>query len=314
MKLQQLEYVIAIAQDGSITKAAKRLYQAQPNISIALKELEESIGIQIFNRTPNGMILTPEGEVFLARARNVVEEIHSLENDYKDRVDGSLSFKAEVSRSAYATSIIGKTINNFIKDRGNINIHLSETDTLRVVEDVCTGKFDIGVTRIPASYINMIDDRISNRGVEKKVIVEYSMKLLMRADHPLAKYEDVPVEMLAEYPEIIHTDDEPDMLRRALINQDLDCDMNDKRIFIYDRGVQLSAISTIDNAYMWVTPIVYELYTPDTPLIVRDCSFARNTNMDILLYRKSNEDNPIIKACVDALLDFGKEATEMLKK
>jgi hypothetical protein len=160
----------------------------------------------------------------------------------------------------------------------------------------------------------MIDDRISNRGDEKKVIVEYSMKLLMRADHPLAKYEDVPVEMLAEYPEIIHTDDEPDMLRRALINQDLDCDMNDKRIFIYDRGVQLSAISTIDNAYMWVTPIVYELYTPDTQLIVRDCSFARNTNMDILLYRKSNEDNPIIKACVDALLDFGKEAAEMLKK
>ena len=159
----------------------------------------------------------------------------------------------------------------------------------------------------------MVEDRISNRGVVKKTIVEYSMKLLMRADHPLAKYDDVPIELLNEYPEIIHTDDEPDMLRRALINQDLNCDLNEKRIFIYDRGVQVSAISTIDNAYMWVTPIVYETFEPNTPLVVRDCSFARNTNMDIVLYRESNEDNPIIKACVNALLDFGQKASEKLK-
>ena len=69
MKLQHLEYVIAIAQAGSITGAAKKLYQAQPNISIALKELEAQLGIQIFWRTPNGMILTPEGEEFFLRAK-----------------------------------------------------------------------------------------------------------------------------------------------------------------------------------------------------------------------------------------------------
>ena len=77
MKLQQLEYVIAIAQEGSITAAAKKLYQAQPNISIALKELESEIGTQIFWRTPNGMVLTPEGEDFLVRAKEIVESMHS---------------------------------------------------------------------------------------------------------------------------------------------------------------------------------------------------------------------------------------------
>ena len=82
MKIQQLEYVIAVAREGSITKAAKKLYQAQPNISIALKELETSLGIQIFNRSPNGMILTPEGEEFLARAQTIVDEMQSLERDY----------------------------------------------------------------------------------------------------------------------------------------------------------------------------------------------------------------------------------------
>ena len=61
MKIQQLEYVIAIAQEGSITRAAKQLFQAQPNISIALKELEAALGIPLFNRTPNRRVLTPQG-------------------------------------------------------------------------------------------------------------------------------------------------------------------------------------------------------------------------------------------------------------
>ena len=91
MKLQQLEYVIAIAQEGSITAAAKKLYQAQPNISIALKELESEIGTQIFWRTPNGMVLTPEGEDFLVRAKEIVESMHSLESDYSHRAEWKLS-------------------------------------------------------------------------------------------------------------------------------------------------------------------------------------------------------------------------------
>ena len=89
MKIQQLEYVIAIAQEGSITRAAKQLFQAQPNISIALKELEAELGIQIFNRTPNGMVLTPEGEEFLrvdgskVLAREAGYEVEGTEPAYR---------------------------------------------------------------------------------------------------------------------------------------------------------------------------------------------------------------------------------------
>ena len=107
MKLQQLEYVIAIAQEGSITAAAKKLYQAQPNISIALKELESEIGMQIFWRTPNGMVLTPEGEDFLLRAKEIVESMHSLEADYSNRSDDTVSLRIESTLSTYVAPAVG---------------------------------------------------------------------------------------------------------------------------------------------------------------------------------------------------------------
>ena len=113
MKIQQLEYVIAVAREGSITKAAKKLYQAQPNISIALKELEASLGIQIFNRSPNGMILTPEGEEFLARAQTIVDEMQSLERDYAQTPDNELKLKVAAARSTYATTAMGKLISDY---------------------------------------------------------------------------------------------------------------------------------------------------------------------------------------------------------
>ena len=100
MKIQQLEYIIAIAQAGSITAAAKNLYQAQPNISIALKDLESEIGMQIFWRTPNGMVLTPEGESFLMRAKDIVESMHNLESDYTNRTDNSITLKIASARSS----------------------------------------------------------------------------------------------------------------------------------------------------------------------------------------------------------------------
>ena len=110
MKIQHLEYVLAIAQEGSITKAAKKLYQAQPNISIALKELEESLGIQIFQRTQSGMITTPEGEEFIDRAKNIVEEFHSLEAMYSRKESDVSQISISATKSPYVAAAMGRMI------------------------------------------------------------------------------------------------------------------------------------------------------------------------------------------------------------
>ena len=306
MKLQQLEYVIAIAQEGSVTRAAKKLFQAQPNISIALKELEEDIGIQIFNRTPNGMLLTPEGEEFLARARSIVEDVRTLEKDFKERSSQSTVLRVEASRAAYAAAAISDVMNMFPAPDGDISIHIMETSMPKVLEDIANGKCDIGVVRIPVGYSDMLMARIQSKDMVNRSVKEYTLKLLMRADHPLAKYDDVPFELLKEYPEVIYDDGEPDMVRRASINPALEISPGGKKVYIHDRGNQLTVISNMKDAYMWVSPLPQRL-VERVGLVVKECSFAVNLNRDIVMYRKISENNPLIKDCVDRIIRFAND-------
>jgi DNA-binding transcriptional LysR family regulator len=303
MKIQQLEYVIAVAREGSITKAAKKLYQAQPNISIALKELEASLGIQIFNRSPNGMILTPEGEEFLARAQTIVDEMQSLERDYAQTPENELKLKVAAARSTYAVAAMGKLISNYSEKTDKLEVHVMETSTAKVMEDICAGKFDIGFIRIPSTYSDMIESRLKARNLVGRTIMEFPLQIVMSMNHPLAAYEDIPYEELAKYPEIIHGDDEPEMVKRASINQDYDDKRSQKRILIYDRGTQISMLKTVKNAYMWVSPMSQSILRYND-LVTRKCSYASNLNRDMIIYRKASENSSLIAECIRTVYEY----------
>ena len=74
MTLNQLRYVVMVAQTGSITQAAKRLFISQPSLTNAIKELESEMHITIFRRTNKGVIVSREGETFLSYARQVLDQ------------------------------------------------------------------------------------------------------------------------------------------------------------------------------------------------------------------------------------------------
>ena len=80
MNLMHLKYAVEIARTKSISKAAEVLYMGQPNLSRAIKELEESLGIVIFNRNSKGITITPEGEEFLSYAKKTRGEISGGES------------------------------------------------------------------------------------------------------------------------------------------------------------------------------------------------------------------------------------------
>ena len=76
MTIKQLEYVLAVAESGSLGQAAARLYVSQPTLSETIRNLEEEIGFDIFARSHSGMILTAQGEEFAADAQSLVEQPH----------------------------------------------------------------------------------------------------------------------------------------------------------------------------------------------------------------------------------------------
>ena len=74
MTLQQLKYAITVAQTGTITEAAEKLYISQPSLTNAIHELEKEMNIEIFTRTNKGIIVSKDGEDFLGYARQVLEQ------------------------------------------------------------------------------------------------------------------------------------------------------------------------------------------------------------------------------------------------
>ena len=83
MTLQQLKYAITVAQTGTITEAAEKLYISRPSLTNAIHELEKEMNIEIFTRTNKGIIVSKDGEDFLGYARQVLEQAEVLEDKYK---------------------------------------------------------------------------------------------------------------------------------------------------------------------------------------------------------------------------------------
>lgn len=84
MNLQHMKYAVAVAETGSINKAADRLFVGQSNLSRAIKELENSLGVAIFERSAHGMELTPEGGVFLRYAKAILQQVDEVEHMFTE--------------------------------------------------------------------------------------------------------------------------------------------------------------------------------------------------------------------------------------
>ncbi len=313
MKIQQLEYIIAIAQAGSITAAAKNLHQAQPNISIALRDLESEIGMQIFWRTPNGMVLTPEGETFLLRAKDIVESMQTLESDYTNRTNNSVSLKIASARSSYIASVISEWIKT-ISPENKINISIMGVMTNGVIDYVGSGKADIGIIRVPKCQLDVYIENLTNRKLSYKKLMDFKMKLLMHRDNPLAQYDDVPFDELKKYTEIVHGDDEINLFGRTFINKEYENDNDRNRICIHDNGNKIILLDMLLNTYMWTAPTTSgNIIAPDY-LVTRKCSYANIDISDIVIFKKSAENNRIIKDFTVFITEYTMKMSEKHKE
>ena len=104
MTLQQLRYVVTIAEIGTISKAAEELFVSQPSLTKALKELEKEMQITIFDRTNKGIHVSREGEIFLGYARQVLEQAALIEEKYKHKSGGKQEFCISTQHYSFAVN------------------------------------------------------------------------------------------------------------------------------------------------------------------------------------------------------------------
>ena len=115
MTLQQLKYIIMVAETGTITEAASRLFISQPSLTNAIHELEKEMNITIFDRTNKGIHISKDGEDFLGYARQVLEQATLLEDRYKGGNGGKQEFCVSTQHYSFAVQAFVEML--FLKRR-----------------------------------------------------------------------------------------------------------------------------------------------------------------------------------------------------
>ena len=167
MQLQQLRYVIAIAQSGSMNSVARKLFISQSSLSVAVKELESELGIRIFNRSSKGISLTSDGVEFLGYARQVVEQADLLADHYTRR--GTSQGRMSVSTQHYAFAV--RAFIKFLQAHGgsSCDFSLRETRTSEIIDDVRTFRSDIGILFLSHYNETVIRKRLEDGSLVFKI-------------------------------------------------------------------------------------------------------------------------------------------------
>ena len=198
MTLQQLKYIITVAETGTITEAANRLYITQPSLTNAIHELEKEMHIVIFNRTNKGITLSREGEDFLGYARQVLEQAAILEDKYKNGNGGKKQFCVSTQHYSFAVNAFVDLIKEYGQDAYDFS--LRETQTYEIIEDVARMRSEIGILFLNDFNEAVLQKLLKSRDLEFHLLFVAKPHVFISRRHPLASKEVITNEELQQYP------------------------------------------------------------------------------------------------------------------
>ncbi|UOG17237.1 DNA-binding transcriptional regulator HcaR [Acinetobacter sp. PK01] len=186
MELRHLRYFITVAEELNFSKAALKLYTAQPSLSQQIKDLEEDVGVQLLYRTKRKVELTEEGAIFLEQARLTLAQ-----------ADKAIAMARQVSQAKQQMLRIGfvpvaemkifpYVLPNLRVQNPDLKIELLSMNNTEQMRLLKKGELDITFTRH-----NFHSDEIESQFVLREPLI-----FLLPKDHPLAKYERIPVKAL----------------------------------------------------------------------------------------------------------------------
>jgi hypothetical protein len=198
MTLQQLKYVVTVAETGTITEAAGKLYISQPSLTNAIHELEREMQIVIFNRTNKGISLSKEGDIFLGYARQVLEQAEILEDKYKGEGSGKKQFCVSTQHYSFA----GNAFVDLIKKYGQeeYDFSLRETQTYEIIEDVAKMRSEIGILFLNDFNEKVITKILKSNELEFHDLFVAKPHVFISRRHPLADRQIITNEELESYP------------------------------------------------------------------------------------------------------------------
>ena len=225
MELRHLRYFITVAEELNFSKAALRLYTAQPSLSQQIKDLEEDVGVRLLNRTKRKVELTEEGAVFLEQARLTLAQ-----------ADKAVAMARQVSKARKLLLRIGFVpvaeikifpyiLPNLRVQNPELKIELLSLNNLEQMRALKKGELDISFSR----------HNFHNDEIESKFVLREPLIFVLPKDHPLAKYERIPVKALNGIDFIIPAEEQSTTLHNTILE------------FAKHNHIELNIVQKADN-------------------------------------------------------------------
>ena len=198
MRIEQLEYLEAIVKTGSINEAAKNLYLTQPSLSNAIKELEKEVGVQILLRSKLGVSLTEDGREFLIYARQILDNVHLLEERYQKNAVRKQALSIYAQHYAFVVHAFVELIRSV--DSEEYQFTLRETETENILKDLASFKSEIGILYLNAFNRQVLEKLFKDNDLIFTPLFVAQPHVFVGSQNPLIGRESVTLEDLEEYP------------------------------------------------------------------------------------------------------------------
>lgn len=209
MNIQQLRYVVAIANSGTFREAAEKMYVSQPSLSISVRDLEKELGFKIFRRTSSGTFLTRRGMEFYEKAQELVKGFDIFQNQYANPEEE----KDEFSIASQHYDFLPPTITAFSERYPDYkNFRIFESTTVQILDEVAQGHSEIGIIYLNNQNKKGIMQRVEKLGLEVIELISFHTHIYLREGHPLAQKEELVMEDLADLPTVRFTQEKDEYL------------------------------------------------------------------------------------------------------
>jgi DNA-binding transcriptional LysR family regulator len=195
MDAHRLRCFVMVVETGNLSKAAAKLYMTQPPLSMLIRKLEAELGVQLFDRVNNRLVLTATGHLFYRRAKELLASMQALARELKESSHGLRGTVAVGCSTAASLFIIPKVMEQIQAQGLNITVRVHEGETVHLVEKLRDQQLDVGICR--SEY----------RAADLHTVNLYTEPLLLAlpTGHPLLKKRNIRLEDLKDERFLMHT-------------------------------------------------------------------------------------------------------------
>lgn len=202
MTLQQLKYLVTVAECKNITAAAEKLYISQPSLSAAIHSLEKEMNVTAFVRSNKGMTVTKEGEELLSFARNLLEQADIMKERFCTDSNRKPKFCVSCQHYSFAVNAFVDVVNEY--DAAEYNFTLRETQTGEIIDDVANGNSELGILYLSENNEDVLCKLFNKNDLVFEEIFEASPHIFISKNHPLADKDCTSLEDLRPYPYLVY--------------------------------------------------------------------------------------------------------------